>query len=115
MEKSLLHKDFEDTWKYDRANGTLNLLSHISEAHLHTDGFEAMNVKKVFQMLSHTYACAIKLTGNDKNELQSSTWEATVDFAERINRVIDVTLTNLYSAIRKNVRYLQETLKLKNY
>lgn len=94
------YKDFEDTWKYDRANGTSNLLFHMSEAHLHPDGFEAMNVKRAFQMLSHTYACAIKLAGSDKNGLQSSTWEATVDFAEKVNRVIDTC--NSYKLIFRN-------------
>lgn len=94
------YQDFEDTWIYDSANGTSNLLSHISEAHLHPNGFEAMNVKRAFQILSHTYASAIKLAGNDKNGLKSSTWEATADFAETMNCVIDAC--NAYKLTFRN-------------
>jgi len=41
--------DFESTWSiHNAAKGGSNLLSHITEAHIHPNTFEAMNVKRAF-------------------------------------------------------------------
>lgn len=89
------YSDFVKTWSIDNATkGGSNLLSHISRAHIHPNCFEAMNVKRTFQLFSHTFACAIKIAG-DLKELNSNTWEATADFAEHMNSVIDAC--NSYS------------------
>jgi len=61
---------------------------------LHPNNFEAMNVKRAFQLFSHTFAAAIKTAGDGK-ELRTNTWEKTADFAERMNNVIDAC--NSYS------------------
>jgi len=54
------YTDFEMTWCIDNATkGGSNLLSHITEAHIHPNSFEAMNVKRAFQLFSHTFAAAI--------------------------------------------------------
>lgn len=83
------------TWSIDNAKkGGSNLLSQITKAHIHPNCFEAMNVKRAFQLFSHTFACAIKIAGDSK-ELNSNTWEATADFAEHMNSVIDAC--NSYS------------------
>jgi len=83
------------TWSIDNVTkGGSNLLSHITEAHIYPNNFEAMNVKRTFQLFSHTFAAAIKTPGHEK-ELNTETWEATADFAERINNVIDAC--NSYS------------------
>jgi len=89
------YSDFEMTWSIDNVTkGGSNLLSHITEAHIYPNNFEAMNVKRTFQLFSHTFAAAIKTAGHEK-ELNTETWEATADFAERINNVIDAC--NSYS------------------
>jgi len=90
------YSDFEMTWSVDNATkGGSNLLSHITEAHIHLNNFEAMNVKRAFQLFSHTFAAAIKTAEHGK-ELNTDTWQATADFAERMNNVIDAC--NAYSA-----------------
>jgi len=82
------------TWCIDNATkGGSNLLSHITEAHIHSNSFEA-NVKRAFQLFSHTFAAAIRTAGHEK-ELNTDTWQATTDFAERMNNVIDAC--NVYS------------------
>jgi len=53
-----------------------------------------MNVKRAFQLFSHTFAAAIKLVDDEKG-LNSNTWKATADFAEYMNNVIDAC--NSYS------------------
>jgi len=53
-----------------------------------------MNVKRAFQLFSHTFAAAIKIA-DDEKELDSNTWKATADFAESMNNVIDAC--NSYS------------------
>jgi len=61
------YSDFETTWSVDSATkGGSNLLSHITEAHIHPNNFESMNVKRAFQILSHTFAAAIKTAGHGK-------------------------------------------------
>jgi len=87
--------DFEITWSIENAaKGGSNLLSHITEAHIHPNTFEAMNVKRVFQLFSNKFAAAIRTAGYGK-ELQTNTWEATANFTERMNNVIDAC--NSYS------------------
>lgn len=77
------------TWSIDNATkGGSNLLSHITEAHIRPNSFESMNVKRAFQIFSHTFVAAIKTAGYEK-ELSTMTWQATADFAERLNNVID--------------------------
>lgn len=89
------YSDFVTTWTIDNATkGGSNLLSHITEAHIRPNTFEAMNVKKVFQLFSHTFAAAIKTLGCG-NELHTNSWKATANFAERMNTVIDAC--NAYS------------------
>ncbi|XP_011884001.1 PREDICTED: uncharacterized protein LOC105571140, partial [Vollenhovia emeryi] len=89
------YSDFVKTWDIDNATeGGSNLLSHISQAHIHPNCFEAMNVKRAFQLFSHTFAAAIKVAGSEK-ALNSNTWEATADFAKNMNNVIDAC--NSYS------------------
>lgn len=56
--------------------------------------FEAMNVKRAFQLFSHTFAAAINTAGHGK-ELNTDTWKATADFAAYMNNVIDAC--NAYS------------------
>lgn len=53
-----------------------------------------MNVKRAFQLFSHTFAAAIKTAGHTKI-LQTSTWNTTADFTENLNKVIDAC--NSYS------------------
>jgi len=53
-----------------------------------------MNVKRALQLFSHTFAAAIKTTGYEK-ELNTITWQATADFAKRLNNIIDAC--NAYS------------------
>lgn len=87
--------DFELTFSIDDATkGGSNLLSHITEAHIHPNTFETMNVKRAFQLFSHTFAAAIKTAGHGKL-LQTNTWNATADFTENLNKVIDAC--NSYS------------------
>lgn len=93
-------EDFVDTWTIDARQDSSNLLGHISDVHLFPGSFEAMNVKRAFQVLSHTFACAIKLAGSDPNGLKSKTWEASASFAERLNDVIDAH--NAYRLIFAN-------------
>lgn len=69
-------------------------MSHITEAHIRPNSFEAMNVKRAFQLFSHTFAAAIKTAGHEE-ELNTNTWQATADFAERMNDIIDAC--NSYS------------------
>jgi len=89
------YSNFETTWSVDSATkGGSNLLSHITEAHIYPNNFESMNVKRAFQILSHTFAAAIKTAGHGK-QLDTITWQATVDFAERLNKIIDAC--NAYS------------------
>lgn len=89
------HTDFELTWSVDDAvKGGSNLLSHITEAHIHPNTFEAMNVKRAFQLFSHKFSAAMRIADYGK-QLQTSTWEATADFIERLNNVIDAC--NSYS------------------
>ena len=89
------YTDIEMTWSIDNATkGGSNLLSHITEAHIRPNNFEAMRVNLAFQLLSHSMGCAIKTAGNE-NELDTETWEATADFAERMNNIIDAC--NSYS------------------
>jgi len=40
-------------------------------------------VKRVFQIFSHTFAAATKAAGYEK-ELNTTTWQTTADFAERL-------------------------------
>lgn len=89
------YSDFVTTWNIDNATkGGSNLLSHITPAHIHPNCFEAMNVKRAFQIFSHRFAAAIKLAG-EKKELDSDTWKTSADFAEYMNSVIDAC--NSYS------------------
>jgi hypothetical protein len=89
------YSDFEKTWSIDNATqGGSNLLSHITEAHIRPNTFEAMNVKRAFQLFSNTFAAAIKTAGHEK-ELNTNTWEATAAFAQRMNNIIDAC--NAYS------------------
>lgn len=89
------YSDFELTWTIDNATKKgSNLLSHITEAHIRPNSFESMNVKRAFQILSYTFAAAIKTAGHEK-ELNTNTWQATAEFAERLNNVIDAC--NSYS------------------
>jgi len=69
-------------------------LSHITKAHIRPNTFEAMNVKRAFQLFSHKFAAAIRMAGYGK-QLQTNTWEATANFTERLNNVIDAC--NSYS------------------
>lgn len=70
-----------------------NLLSHITQAHIRPNCFKAVNVKRTFQLFSHTFAAAIKIAG-DEEELDSSTWKATYS--------INVTFGGKRSLSRKN-------------
>ncbi|KAL6423073.1 hypothetical protein ACFW04_010507 [Cataglyphis niger] len=89
------YSDFVKTWYIDNVTkGGSNLLSHITQAHIRPNCFEAMNVKRAFQLFSHRFAAAIKIAG-DQKELDSSTWKATADFTEYMNNVIDAC--NSYS------------------
>ncbi|EFN75251.1 Transposable element P transposase, partial [Harpegnathos saltator] len=89
------YSDFEITWSIDNSTkGGSNLLFHITEAHIRPNTFEVMNVKRAFQLFSRTFSAAIKTAGNEQ-ELNTSTWQATADFAERINNIIDAC--NSYS------------------
>lgn len=89
------YSDFEMTWSIDNSTkGGSNLLSHITQAHIRPNSFEAMNVKRAFQLFSHTFAAAIKTAGHEQ-ELNTCTWQATADFAERMNNIIDAC--NSYS------------------
>lgn len=93
------YSDFETTWSIDNSTkGGSNLLSHITEAHIRPNSFEAMNVKRAFQLFSHTFAAAIKTAGHEQ-ELKTNTWQATADFAERMNNIIDAC--NSYSSNMK--------------
>lgn len=89
------YSDFINTWNVDNATkGGSNLLSHITEAHIRPNAFQAMNVKRAFQLFSHRFAAAIKVAGDGK-EINSNTWKVTADFAENMNNIIDAC--NSYS------------------
>lgn len=89
------YSDFIETWRIDNATtGGSNLLSHITQAHIYPNCFEAMNVKRAFQLFSNKFAAAIKTAG-DEEEINSNTWRATADFAKHMNNVIDAC--NSYS------------------
>jgi len=82
------------TWSIDNAaKGGSNLLSHITEAYIHPNIFEAMNVKRAFQLFSNKFAVAIRTAGYGKElamgRMQTNTWEATANFTERMNNIID--------------------------
>lgn len=79
--------DFYNTWLIDNLNTTSNLLSHLSQTHFDPNSFEAMNVKRAFQLLSLRMSSAIKLAG--PNGLQSTTWKKSAEFSEYMNAVID--------------------------
>jgi len=72
------YNDFEATWSIDdkSVKGSSNLLSYITEAHIRPNTFEAMNVKRAFQLFSHKFTAAIKMAGYGK-QLQTNMWEAT--------------------------------------
>lgn len=61
------YDNYETTWSIDNAaqKGS-NLLSHITAAHIRPNTFEAMNVKRVFQLFSNRFAAAIKTAGYSK-------------------------------------------------
>lgn len=89
------YSDFINTWNVDNATkGGSNLLSHITEAHIRPNAFQAINVKRAFQLFSHRFAAAIKVAGDGK-EINSNTWKVTADFAENMNNIIDAC--NSYS------------------
>lgn len=67
-----------------------------------------MNVKRAFQLFSHTFAAAIKLAG-DERELDSNTWKAIAEFAEKMNDIIDAC--NSYSL---RVTFGKQPLSKKN-
>lgn len=67
------YSDFEMTLSIDNATkGGLNLISHITKAHIRLNNFEAMNVKRTFQLFSHIFAAVIKTAGHEK-ELNTNT------------------------------------------
>jgi hypothetical protein len=76
------------------AQGASNLLSHIIEAHLYSNKFQSMNVKRPFQVLNNRFIATMRTAGYEE-ELQSDTWQATANFTERMNKVIDAC--NSYS------------------
>jgi len=83
------------TWSIDNdAEGGSNLLSHIIAKHIRPNTFETMNVKRAFQLFSNKFAAAISTAGYSK-QLQTSTWEATAEFIEHMNKIIDAC--NSYS------------------
>ncbi|XP_068991131.1 uncharacterized protein [Neodiprion pinetum] len=94
------YEDFVKTWRYDNCSTTSNLLSHISEAHLFPSSFQAMNVKRAFQILSRRFAAAITTAGKDPHGLNTETWQASAAFAERMNKVIDSC--NAYELLCRN-------------
>jgi len=97
--------DFELTRSIDNATkGGSNLLSHITEAHIRPNTFETMNVKRAFQLFSHIFAAAIKTAGYGKL-LQTNTWNATADFTERLNKVIDACNSYSLNVICGGVTY----------
>lgn len=94
------YQDFIDTWEYDNCSTTSHLLPHITKAHLFPSSFEAMNVKRAFQILSHTYAAAILIAGHDPQGLKSKTWQDSAAFGEYMNKVIDAS--NAYKSLCTN-------------
>jgi len=65
------------TWSIDNvAKEGSNLLSHITETHVHPNTFKKMNIKRVFQLFSNKFAAVIR-TASYGEELQTNTWEAT--------------------------------------
>lgn len=104
------YDDYEMTWYIDNAaQGDSNLLSHITKAHIRPNTFEAMNVKRAFQLFSNRFAAAIKTAGYSK-QLQTNTWKATADFTEHMNKIIDAC--NSYSL---NIKFDgKRTLSSKN-
>jgi len=52
--------------------------------------FEAMNVKKTFQLFNNKFAAEIRTAGYGK-ELQTNTWEATANFTEHMTNIIDAS------------------------
>lgn len=80
--------DLFATWQFDKSLSTSNLLNHITYAHFYPSNFEAMNVKRAFQMLSARFAASISTAGQS-NVLKSSSWKASAEFVYRMNKVID--------------------------
>lgn len=89
MAKSLSFYDLFATWQFDKKLNTSNLLGHITYAHFYPNNFQAMNVKRAFQMLSARFAAAISTAGQS-DVLKSSSWKTSADFVCKMNKVIDV-------------------------
>lgn len=81
-------QDLFDTWQFDRNLNSSNLLCHITYAHFYPNNFEAMNVKRAFQMLSARFAASISTAGQS-GALKSTSWQASVHFVSKMNKVID--------------------------
>lgn len=94
-------KDLRNTWQIDRSLNTSSILSHLDLSHFAPNSFQAMKVKRAFQLLSHTLASAIRTAGFS-GQLSSSTWKSSSDFLEIMNSVIDAC--NTYKLISRNCR-----------
>ncbi|XP_063972848.1 uncharacterized protein LOC135160339 isoform X2 [Diachasmimorpha longicaudata] len=92
--KIVCWNDFVQSYEFDKTLGTSNLLSHISDIHMAPNNFQSMNVKRAFQIFRARYAQAIRLWGYSMktaagHNFASSTWEATAQFVEKMNNIID--------------------------
>lgn len=78
--------DLLNCWKIDQSNNTSQLLGHLTKAHFLPNNFESMNVKRAFQLLSHTVASAIQTAGDS---LKSSHCKSSALFCDKMNSLID--------------------------
>ena len=94
--------DIKNTWEVDKA-GQSELLSHLDSSHFAPNAFQAMNVKRAFQLLSNRVASSIITAGEAGQRgvgLKSKTWKKTAHFAKTMNDVIDAC--NSYYLKSKN-------------
>ena len=83
--------DIKGAWELDRL-GQSQVLAHIDASHFEPNAFQAMNVKRAFQLLSNRMASSITLAGEAGKSglgLKSQTWKQTAYFVKTMNAIID--------------------------
>ena len=79
-------QDMVATWRIDQSKNS-NLLN-LKYEHFFPNNFQAMNVKRTFQVFGKRMASAVATAGNCKN-LRSLTWRKTSQFIRMMDNVID--------------------------
>jgi hypothetical protein len=91
------YKDVKDTYDLDKISKKSNVLSKITDAHIHPTSFQKMRVKLDTQLLSHSMSSAIS-TNAETGQLCSKTAIDTANCIEFINNLLDcLNSRSLYS------------------